>query len=511
MTGETEGKKRRLRPEKMKKLKKTILIILGVSVLSAYVAGMIVLSGRFQENTSVNGVNVSHMTAEEAEEVYRHTYEGWQLKVKTIEGNEEIIGGDRISYALAMDPSFPEMVRHQNFFKWPLTPFVSTEIKTAGSAVFDEDKLKSAIGELQCVSGDDIRDPVDACIGRSEKGGYYELFEADDGNRLNSDRTYEAIASAIRSGETEIDLDKAGCYEKASLYASDETLQKQFAPIGSFQDTVIRINMEGGVTEELTKEIYGSWLDYNMDTGEITVNSDPAYAYAVGLRDKYSTFGRKRKFKAHAGDIVEVGGSKWDCFGYDMDLEKTAAAIRDALITGQSQSVECTWNQLGYERDELGGDFGKTYIEISLDEQHMWYYIDGEIIVGTGIVSGLATRKRATPCGCFMVLDKLRDHTMEGTYGSAFANYVIAIMFNGICIHDSSWRGEYGGDIWLYDGSHGCINTPYTAVQTLYNNVWDGVPVIIYDRADTVPEVENELYSGTDSEIAGDYEAAHGG
>ena len=68
---------------------------------------------------------------------------------------------------------------------------------------------------------------------------------------------------------------------------------------------------------------------------------------------------------------------------------------------------------------------------------------------------------------------------------------MIAIMDNGICIHDSSWRGEYGGDIWLYDGSHGCINTPYYAVQKLYNNVWTGVPVIIYDRAHTVPEVES--------------------
>ena len=139
----------------------------------------------------------------------------------------------------------------------------------------------------------------------------------------------------------------------------------------------------------------------------------------------------------------------------------------------------------------------------------MWYYLEGEIIVGTSVVTGLATETRATPCGCFQVLDKLRDHQMQGSYGQAFSNYVIAIMFNGICIHDSSWRDDYGRDIWLYDGSHGCINTPYSAVKTIYENTWDGVPVVIYDRANTVPYVHNELYSGTDQEISEDYEEAH--
>ena len=28
----------------------------------------------------------------------------------------------------------------------------------------------------------------------------------------------------------------------------------------------------------------------------------------------------------------------------------------------------------------------------------------------------------------------------------------------GIGFHDASWRDEFGGDIYLTDGSHGCIN-----------------------------------------------------
>ncbi len=493
--------RKRLRPDKMKRLGRIVLIVIGASVLGAYIAGMIVMFGRFQGNTSVNGVDVSHMTAEEAEEVYRHTYDGWKLTVRTLEGNEEVIDGEAIGYALSMNPSFSKMVLHQNYLKWPLTPYVKTDLRTIGSAVFDEEKLRSALAGLECVSGDEIRDPADAHIGRSENGGYYELVEADDGNRLNEERLYEAVAETIHAGGREIDLEEAGCYEKASVYADDETLNALYEPVRLFQEAVISIDMEGGVTEELTKEIYGDWLEYDFDTGVMSVSSDKAYAYASSLYDRYSTYGHKRKLKAHAGDIVEVGGSEYDNFGYDMDLEKTASTIRDALLKGTSQKVSCTWNQFGLERNEIGSDFGNTYVEISLDEQRMWYYVDGEIIVSTGIVSGLATESRATPTGCFQVLDKLTDHRMQGSYGAAFANYVIAIMHNGICIHDSSWRDEYGGDIWLYDGSHGCINTPYNAVKTIYENIWDGVPVVIYDRANTVPVVKNELYTGTDEDL----------
>ena len=500
----------RRRPDKTKGLGMMILKLLGLIVLAVYIIGIIVLQGRFLENTSVNGIDVSRMTAEEAEALYSKTYEGWQLKVKTIEGNEEIIDGGDIGYKLQMKPSFPSMVRWQNFLKWPFVHFLKTDKKTTGSAVCDEALLKTALQNLNCVSGPDIRDPVNAHIGRAEDGGYYELVEADDGNRLNDERTFAAVLETIQAGGDEIDLDKAGCYEKATLFASDPGLQQQFAPIDGFQQTVINIDMKGGVTEKLSKEVYGSWLEYSFESNEITVDSDKIQDYVLSLYNKYSTFGHKRKFRANAGDVVEVGGSKYDCFGYEMDLKATTATIRKAIVSGQSQDVECTWIQLGEARDELGGDFGNTYIEISLDQQQMWYYIEGSVVLSTSIVSGLATRTRATPCGCFMVLDKLVDHTMQGTYGNAHANYVVAIMFNGICIHDSSWRDEYGGDIWLYDGSHGCINTPYSAMQKLYENVWFTVPVIIYDRADTVPEVENELYSTTDSEIAEDYEAAQG-
>ena len=47
-------------------------------------------------------------------------------------------------------------------------------------------------------------------------------------------------------------------------------------------------------------------------------------------------------------------------------------------------------------------------------------------------------------------------------------------------IHDADWREEFGGDLYLTEGSHGCINTPYDQAEIIYNNIEIGAPVVVY-------------------------------
>ena len=48
-------------------------------------------------------------------------------------------------------------------------------------------------------------------------------------------------------------------------------------------------------------------------------------------------------------------------------------------------------------------------------------------------------------------------------------------------LHDASWRSKFGGTIYQYGGSHGCINLPSGKAQTLYDMVYTGIPVICYN------------------------------
>ena len=53
--------------------------------------------------------------------------------------------------------------------------------------------------------------------------------------------------------------------------------------------------------------------------------------------------------------------------------------------------------------------------------------------------------------------------------------------FNGgIGMHDASWRGSFGGDIYKYSGSHGCINMPPKKMPKFYNMIEIGTPVAVH-------------------------------
>lgn len=67
-------------------------------------------------------------------------------------------------------------------------------------------------------------------------------------------------------------------------------------------------------------------------------------------------------------------------------------------------------------------------------------------------------------------LSRDKDRYLRGDGYKSWVNFFIP--FNGgIGFHDASWRSTFGGNIYLYSGSHGCINMPYSAAKKLYENV----------------------------------------
>ena len=66
--------------------------------------------------------------------------------------------------------------------------------------------------------------------------------------------------------------------------------------------------------------------------------------------------------------------------------------------------------------------------------------------------------------------------------GSRYASYVEYWMpFNGgIGFHDASWRSIFGGNIYLTNGSHGCVNMPRNSAEILYDYIDSSMPIFVY-------------------------------
>jgi lipoprotein-anchoring transpeptidase ErfK/SrfK len=49
-----------------------------------------------------------------------------------------------------------------------------------------------------------------------------------------------------------------------------------------------------------------------------------------------------------------------------------------------------------------------------------------------------------------------------------------------IGLHDANWRSSFGGDIYLTNGSHGCVNLPHDAACQLFDMVGIGTTVVVH-------------------------------
>lgn len=128
-----------------------------------------------------------------------------------------------------------------------------------------------------------------------------------------------------------------------------------------------------------------------------------------------------------------------------------------------------------------GKKIGNTYIEISIKQQRMWYYINGDLYVDTPVVTG-NVGAWSTPTGAYKIWQRQSPATLTGPTWSSYVNYWMAFTYGGCGIHDASWRSasEFGGTTYMGNGSHGCVNTPYDAVKKIYKKAKIGTHVVIY-------------------------------
>jgi LysM repeat protein len=133
-------------------------------------------------------------------------------------------------------------------------------------------------------------------------------------------------------------------------------------------------------------------------------------------------------------------------------------------------------------------------ILISLSDQHMWAYDNGELQVQTVVTTGRAGAD--TPTGTFEVIRKYSPYRFispyprghEFWYEPATANYSLRFTWRGHHIHDSPWRADYGPGTNVphtdslgraQDGSIGCVNVPTAAMAQLYEWVNSGATIVI--------------------------------
>jgi len=122
-----------------------------------------------------------------------------------------------------------------------------------------------------------------------------------------------------------------------------------------------------------------------------------------------------------------------------------------------------------------------TYIEISISGQYLDYYEMGKLVLSTPVVTGAWG---VTPFGSYYIRNKATNVHLLGPEDDpydSFVYYWMAFIGSSYGIHDATWRGSFGGNIYQYNPSHGCVNVPYDAAEELYYRVEIGTPVHVIE------------------------------
>ncbi len=120
-----------------------------------------------------------------------------------------------------------------------------------------------------------------------------------------------------------------------------------------------------------------------------------------------------------------------------------------------------------------------TYIDVDIPNQVLVFYQLGEPVLVSEIVTGNEAKGNGTPTGVYFIDTKIPGKYLVGPDWNVWVDRWMK--FTGaVGIHDASWRSKFGGDIYKYNGSHGCVNLPHDVALNLYDMVDIGTMVVVH-------------------------------
>ena len=444
-------------------------------VLLVYLVGVIAFHKVFVFHTTFNGENFSLKSPEAIDQAMEEDTNNRVITLKEIDGEETISLSQELDYVKTAIPPEKGWIDKITPWIWPKYIFAKNQLKGTVNVDYSREKLDEAIGSLNALQPENMRAPKDAYLGRD--GDVYVIVPEDDGNQIIKENLMAIFENYITESDEEIDLDAVGCYTKAAIRSDNPDLVATYEKYKAANFQKITIDMTGATEVLETPDIIAMW-------DENGPSKDKIREYVYTLRDKYDTYEEQRPFVTSYGNEIMVG-SRTDTYGFLIDVEGTVEAINTAMASKAIQSIAPVWQAVGWTRTANGGDIGHTYIEVSIDSQMLWAYYNGELVRTAYVVSGLMD-KFDTPRGVYSVLLKKTDTFLEGEEepgGKKWKNHVdfwMALTWSGIGLHNADWRSEFGGGIYQWGGSHGCVNMDYDDAEYLYNTFGHGTPVVIW-------------------------------
>lgn len=478
ISDETGNAKKKLKPSMIAGAAAAILVV-------GYVAGALYYTNHLFAGSKINGMDCANMTEKKADAALKKQVESYEIELDFRNNESRTISGSDIGYQYIGSGDVKDVMKKQNPLLWVSGLFSKQNYNVEIDANFDKTALKAQLDGLDCLQEANMEAPADAQIAFVDN--QFVIQDETQGTTIDEGTLLTALEEAVCTSQTKLSVEKTGAYAKPSVTKDDETLTHQKDIWNSCATATITYTF-GDEQEVLDGMQIKDWLSYDEEENYVE-NKEAVMAhikeYVLDLATRRNTMGRDRTITSTmTGEPVTVSGGS---YGFRIDQSEEAEQIYENIVNHDVVTREPAYASRAAIYSMTGDDIGNTYVEVDLGNQHLWYYKEGTLIMDTDFVSGTYTiSDRRTPSGTYSLMYKQKDQVLRGTRRSdGTYEYESPVKYwmpfnGGIGFHDASWRYSFGGSIFMYSGSHGCVNLPSSMASELYENIEAGCPILCF-------------------------------
>lgn len=454
-------------------------------LVAVYVGGSVYFSGHFMPNTQVNGEDVSGMSREQLASEVTTQGQNYTLAVSgdnlglTVKGSDIDLSYDGDSYA-------NDAMSQGNPWSWPMEVLGSHSYTVDQGVSYDSDKLSSLVsGAVDAVDAH-ASQPTNASLSYDSDSKQFQITAEQYGTAVDKDSVLATVTQAVQGLKSEVELGQDQLVQP-TVRSDDANLKSSLEKANQLLQTTIPLDINGTEVSQVTPDMIAGWLAVD-DSGQVATNTDAIKAWTQGdLSKQFDTVGTQRTYTRADGKEVTVSGGT---YGWSIDGSALADTISKQILAADATAIDVPMKSSAAEWNPGGAEW-KAYIDVDLSEQHARYYDDdGNVIWESDFVSGNPTEGNSTPTGVYTINSNMQTGNVQlrglDENGDGEPDYISYVTYwmpfvdNLVAFHDASWRGSFGGNIYTYNGSHGCVNLPASAAKQLYGMVSVGTVVVVH-------------------------------
>ena len=459
-----------------------LIACIGVYYFGAYYY----FNNGFCPNTYINDVNVSMKSYDTCDSVVKDMLVIHPLVIDDNDGSQIVINGEDIYHydEGEAEEAVKKILETEDSRLWFYYLFNNHVYSYEPVLYLDEEALAEKIDESGLPRKERFNESNKAEIVYSDENGFEFIDNTKD--LLDWDLCKEVIYNASENETGYVNLVDEGVYKSLEEQANYQELVDEWEKLNKTIDFNMVYHLATGEDITVDSSVISKFImtdeEGNVmfdENDEAMIDSEAVLAYVQDLSDKYDNMYTDKKFKTTRGDVVTIPYTRYTTYGSLINVKAEAEELEN-FVREHNEPAE---REPIYVKKEDHGtyanNYGGTYVEVDITGQHMYYYKDNELVFDTDVVTGCKANGNMTPnCVCYIV-NKARNVTLIGPGYESFVYYWMCIT-GQIGIHDATWRRTFGGEIYLYGGSHGCVNTPIDKMSELFQIIEIGTPVIVH-------------------------------